>query len=99
MAANPPTRQPANAQNPLEGDYLVKTETYTSETPLRRTKHWGTLTTVDDPNAPSVIVLSDKVSDTRNRWGLPDGETAIHQGAMWGTYRDIPARSPRHSLM
>lgn len=23
---------------------------------------------------------------TWNRWGLPDGETAITQGAMWGTY-------------
>ena len=51
--------EPANANDPLEGDYLVKTETYTSEDPLRRTKPWGTLTTEDDPNIPSVIVLSE----------------------------------------
>ncbi len=167
---------------------------YINQDPLRRTKPWGTLTTVEDPNTPSVIVLSegqlrylqdasgnltkgsedpttrttydadgnpngteeipsddktitdntlfgsaakDKIdgktgndqidggsgddmigggagsdnikggdgndyisssaniqntrqqvsaNDTWNRWGLPDGETAIHQGAMWGTY-------------
>ena len=51
--------EPANANDPLEGDYLVKTETYTSDTPLRRTTPWGTLTTEDDPNTPSVIVLSE----------------------------------------
>jgi hypothetical protein len=36
--------EPANAEHPLEGDYLVKTETYTIDAPLRRTKPYGNLT-------------------------------------------------------
>ena len=36
--------EPDNVEHPLEGDYLVKTETYTIDKPLQRVKNYGALT-------------------------------------------------------
>ena len=36
--------EPANAEHPLQGDYLVKTETYRFDSPVRRIKNYGSLT-------------------------------------------------------
>jgi hypothetical protein len=76
--------EPDNAEHPLEGDYLVKTETYTSDTPLRRTKPYGTLTTVDDPNTPSVIVL-----EKDQLYYVKDGQGNLAKGSEDPTYRPI----------
>ena len=70
--------------NTFNGDILVKTETYGSATPMRRTIPWGTLTTDDNPAIPSVVVL-----EKDQLYYIVDGNGNLVAGTDQPTYKNI----------